>query len=122
MDLDGGFVIFDRRPDNGYNVTFCPAQPFTAGTVFGGITDESGDPEGNVQVQVTASNAPGYVATSATDAQGNYSVSGVPFGGGVHVAVIGRPELNAVRHVARGTSSVEIDVVPVEPVDKQPPP
>jgi len=89
FDLDRGFIIFTPNATGGYNVrtilrpvpaaasllTGEPAAPSTSKPAAGALD------LANAEVFVTSSTDPAYIGMTNTDAQGRFSLNGVPAGG-----------------------------------------
>jgi hypothetical protein len=116
FDLDNGFIIFTPKPDGGYNVrTILATAPPLSSLVTGGPPPASSASKANVtrdgrdgiaaatpgskspapspalnlanaEVIVTSSSDTSYIGMTNTDAQGRFTLDGVP-AGGINVSI-----------------------------------
>lgn len=88
FNLDNGFLLWIPN-GTGYDViTVPPVPPAGTGTVTGVAQNPQG-PIANAQVAITSSTNLSFQGQATTDSQGNFSVSGVPYGGVTAIVTLG---------------------------------
>jgi hypothetical protein len=139
FNLDGDFILYTPNGAGGYTVQLVPAAPVSttpttnaralarptiarrpnaiaagAGlTVQGTAYDAQGNPLPGVQISLTCSLAMSYSGLATTDANGHYTISGVPYGGISVTALQGSTQVSIGGAVVQSGSSITIDLHPL---------
>lgn len=141
FSIDGSFILFAPNASGGYDVQLVTPPPppqnatlvqgrvhkaaaapngSTGFTLQGHAYDAQGNPLAGAAVTVTSSLAMSFKGTATTDANGEYTISGVPYGGIGVTASLGSTTAVGGAVVSSG-STATIDVRPLPPPAKTAP-